>query len=151
MICRFALYCFLYALASYTHRSFSHLVSNLALCYSFSIFFLLFSFLLAFGPFSLSLVLFSSLFFSFFLCIIFSFKHTHLEQMLTLKVIGYQMSNSSSPSPYPETPTDLPLPETIGSSEILSDNHRRYVSTIAKLPRGECERVKGYSNVHFCS
>ena len=53
--------------------------------------------------------------------------------MLTLKVI--QMSNSSSPSPYPETPTDLPLPEMIGSSEILSDNHRRYVSTTAKLPR----------------
>lgn len=49
------------------------------------------------------------------------------------------MSNSSSPSPFPETPTDLPLPEMIGSSDILGENHRRYVCK--HLPA----RAEGYT------
>jgi hypothetical protein len=44
------------------------------------------------------------------------------EMMLTPQLL--QMTDS--PSPYPETP-DLPLPDMMGTSEFLTDDHRRMV------------------------
>lgn len=58
-------------------------------------------------------------------------RNTNFVTMNVLEILYNKMTTqllqmTDSPSPYPETP-DLPLPDMIGTSEFLTEDHRRMV------------------------